>query len=304
MDITSLTISTARAGIQSGQFTGDELTSACLRQIERLNPTINAFITICDDVIASRFMAKQFPAIQETATARNPRLAVTLAGIPLAVKDLYETARVRTTAGTPFFKDYIPEKDAFVVEKLKNAGATILGKTNTHEIALGLTGVNPHFGAVRNPWDTSRITGGSSSGSAAAVAAGMCLAALGTDTGGSIRVPASLCGVVGLKPTYGRVSLRGIFPLSWNLDHSGPLTKTVEDAALLLQVLAGYDELDPACADVPVDDYLSGLGNGVVGWKIALATGAYVADADAEVLGALEQARRRLHPGPLWRLRL
>jgi len=162
-----------------------------------------------------------------------------LAGIPIAVKDLYDTQGIRTTAGTPFFDDHVPTQDAVVVKKMKDAGALILGKTNTHEVALGVTNVNPHYGACRNPWDTARISGGSSGGSAAAVAAGMCLAALGTDTGGSIRIPASLCGVVGLKPTYGRSSLHGVFPLSWNLDHAGPLARSVRDAALLLQVMAG-----------------------------------------------------------------
>ena len=213
-----------------------------------------------------------------------------LSGIPIAVKDLYETAGVRTTAGSLFFKDYVPEQDAVVVSKLKAAGADIIGKTNTHEIALGVTNINPHYGSPRNPWDTSRITGGSSGGSAAAVAAGMCMAALGSDTGGSIRIPASLCGVVGLKPTYGRVSLRGVFPLSWNLDHAGPLTRSVKDAALLLQVMAGYDAEDPASADVPVDDYLQDIEAGVKGWKIALAVGDFVEVSDPEVLAAVREA--------------
>ena len=141
----------------------------------------------------------------------------------------------------------------------------ILGKTNTHEIALGVTGVNPHYGAVKNPWDLPRITGGSSSGSAAAVASGMCLAAIGTDTGGSIRIPAALCGVVGLKPTYGRVSTRGVIPLSWNLDHVGPLTRTVRDAALMLSVMAGFDPHDPRSVNIPVDDYLGHLEAGSQG---------------------------------------
>ncbi len=217
---------------------------------------------------------------------------MTLANIPIAVKDLYETAGIRTTAGSLFFKDYIPEQDAVVVSKLKAAGADIIGKTSTHEIALGVTNINPHYGSPRNPWDTSRITGGSSGGSAAAVAAGMCMAALGSDTGGSIRIPASLCGVVGLKPTYGRVSLRGVFPLSWNLDHAGPLTRSVKDAALLLQVMAGYDAEDPSSADVPVDDYLQDIEAGIKGWKIALAVGDFVEVSEPEVLAAVREAAR------------
>ena len=265
-------ISTALEHLHTGTLTEAELTDACFQAIERLNPEINAFITILR------------PEQSETLSKGK------LSGIPIAIKDLYETAGIRTTCGTTFFKDYIPENDSAVVEKLKAAGAFIAGKTNTHEIALGVTGVNPHFGAVRNPWDLARITGGSSSGSAAAVAAGMCLAAVGTDTGGSLRIPASLCGVVGLKPTYGRVSLRGVFPLSWNLDHAGPLTRTVKDAAIILQVIAGYDELDPGSANIPVDDYLYGIEGGVKGWRIAVLTGDYARDSDPEVSDAVRAA--------------
>jgi len=274
MDIQSLTISTALEQLRSGSLTITELSEACYLAIERLNPGINAFITVLN---------QEHPPISEFTNAA-------LSGIPIAIKDLYQTAGVLTTAGTTFFKDFIPGQDAAVVERLKAAGAVITGKTNTHEIALGVTGVNPHYGAVRNPWDQERISGGSSSGSAAAVAAGMCLAAMGTDTGGSIRIPASLCGVVGLKPTYGRISLRGIFPLSWNLDHAGPITKTVRDAAILLQVLAGYDQLDPASQNVPVDDYLSTLDAGVAGWRIAVLTGDYAWETDPEVLEAVREA--------------
>jgi aspartyl-tRNA(Asn)/glutamyl-tRNA(Gln) amidotransferase subunit A len=153
-----------------------------------------------------------------------------------------------------------------------------------------VTNINPHYGSPRNPWDTARITGGSSGGSAAAVATGMCMAALGTDTGGSIRIPASLCGVVGLKPTYGRVSLRGVFPLSWNLDHAGPLTRSVADAALLLQVMAGYDPDDPSCMDVPVDDYFKNIEAGVKNWKVALAVGEFIEASEPEVLAAVREA--------------
>jgi aspartyl-tRNA(Asn)/glutamyl-tRNA(Gln) amidotransferase subunit A len=165
-----------------------------------------------------------------------------------------------------------------------------MGKTNLHEIALGVTGVNPHYGAVKNPWDASRISGGSSSGSAVAVSMGMCLAAVGTDTGGSIRIPAALCGVVGLKPTYGRVSTGGVIPLSWNLDHVGPLTRTVRDAAWMLTVMAGHDPHDPASIDTPVDDYLAFLENGVKGWRVAIAQGQYIEAVDTEVQMAVNQA--------------
>jgi aspartyl-tRNA(Asn)/glutamyl-tRNA(Gln) amidotransferase subunit A len=279
-------ISTALEQLRAGTLTAAELTGACLQAIERLNPKINAFITVGD---VDQETGKQGNKVVQTHNL-STSVSVSLAGIPIAVKDLYETKGVRTTAGTTFFKDFVPENDSAVVEKLKAAGAFIAGKTNTHEIALGVTGVNPHYGTVRNPWDLARIPGGSSSGSAAAVAAGMCLAAMGTDTGGSIRIPASLCGIVGLKPTYGRVSLRGVFPLSWNLDHAGPLTRTVKDAAIILQVIAGYDALDPASANVPVDDYLSGIEGSVNGWRIAVLTGDYAWSSDPEVSEAVRAA--------------
>jgi len=180
-----------------------------------------------------------------------------------------------------------------VVEKIYQAGAVNLGKLNMHEIALGLTNVNPHYGACRNPWDLDRVPGGSSGGSAAALAAGLCLASLGSDTGGSIRVPSALCGVVGLKPTYGRVSLRGVFPLSWNLDHAGPMARSVRNVAVLLQVIAGYDPADPVSVNAPVDDYQEGLEKGVAGWNIALADDQYVeANTAPEVLEAVRLAAR------------
>jgi aspartyl-tRNA(Asn)/glutamyl-tRNA(Gln) amidotransferase subunit A len=210
----------------------------------------------------------------------------------VAVKDLIETAGVLTTVGSRFFADNVPARDALVMTKLREAGALIVGKTNTHEIALGVTGNNPHYGTARNPWDRSRIPGGSSSGSAIAVATGMALAALGTDTGGSIRVPASLCGVVGLKPTYGRVSTRGVFPLSWNLDHVGPLTSCVKDAALMLQVISGYDPMDPASVRMPAGDYPGSLDGEVKGLRVALCVGEHIETADPEVLNAVKEAAR------------
>lgn len=285
-DLSTLDLSTAIEALRRRDFSSLELTEACLHQIERLNPTINAFIT---PTLELAFQAAlQADALISLQSSNLNDLV--LLGVPVALKDLFETTGVRTTAGSKFYEEYFPGQDAQAVLKLKLAGAVILGKTNTHEIALGVTGVNPHFGAVRNPWDTSRITGGSSSGSAAAVAAGMCLAALGTDTGGSIRIPASLCGVVGLKPTYGRVSTRGVVPLSWNLDHVGPLARTVRDAAMMLQVLAGFDPHDPASTDVPVDDYLVHLEDGIKGWRVALAVGEYIEVSDPQVLAGVYSA--------------
>ena len=285
-DISTLNLFTALGQLRRREFSAVELTETCLRQIERLNPTINAFITLTPEV--ARQGALQADALL-TAQQSDLRQCALL-GMPIALKDLFETAGIRTTAGSKFFADHIPAEDAQAVQKLKLAGGVVLGKTNTHEIALGVTGVNPHYGPVKNPWDLTRVPGGSSSGSAAAVATGMCLAALGTDTGGSIRIPASLCGVVGLKPTYGRVSTRGVVPLSWNLDHVGPLTRTVQDAAMMLAALAGFDPHDPASADIPVEDYLAHLEDGVRGWRIALAAGEYVEASDPQVLAGLTEA--------------
>jgi aspartyl-tRNA(Asn)/glutamyl-tRNA(Gln) amidotransferase subunit A len=277
-----LTITAALERMRRGSLAPDELAQACMRQIERLNPGLNAFITLSDAISIGQ------EGSAPCAEAKSGELP--LGDIPMGIKDLIETGDMLTTAGSPVFADYRPERDARVVEILRNAGALVLGKTNTHEIALGVTNINPHYGDSHNPWDTSCITGGSSGGSAAAVAAGMCLAALGTDTGGSIRIPASLCGVVGLKASFGRVSLRGVLPLSWNLDHVGPLTRSVKDAALLLEVLAGYDPDDPACCDTPVGEYLKGLEGGIKGWKLALAVGEFMQVSQPEVLSAVQAA--------------
>jgi len=276
----SLTLHEAIARIQAGTLSSGEVWKACAAQIEHLNPQLNAFITLMEPTGTGE------PQSEMSGDTAIPRLS----GLPIAVKDLFETAGIRTTAGSLFFKDYVPHENAVVVTKVRAAGGQIIGKTNTHEIALGVTTVNPHFGTCRNPWASDRVSGGSSGGSAVAVATGMALAALGTDTGGSIRIPASLCGVVGLKPTYGRVSLRGVFPLSWNLDHAGPLAHCVQDAALLLQVIAGYDQVDPHSRNVPVDEYGRQLQDGVQGWRIALGSGSYVEDSDPEILEAVRHA--------------
>lgn len=286
IDLASLSLSTALEALHRRDFTALDLTEACLRQIERLNPVINAFITPTPELaVQAAFQADSLLSLQPSNLKD-----LALLGLPLALKDLFETAGIRTTAGSRFFADRMPKEDAEAVLKMKLAGAVILGKTNTHEIALGVTGVNPHYGAVKNPWDLTRIAGGSSSGSAAAVTAGMCLAALGTDTGGSTRIPASLCGVFGFKPTSGRVSTRGVIPLSWSLDHVGMLTHTVRDAGMLLQVLAGFDPHDPASVDVAADNYLSHLEKGVNGSRAALAVGEYIDASDPQVLAAINAA--------------
>jgi aspartyl-tRNA(Asn)/glutamyl-tRNA(Gln) amidotransferase subunit A len=281
-NLSARTISEALELLREQKIFSRDLAEACYRQIELFNPKLNAFITIID---LQEALNAQFPDNSNSSSHA-------LRGIPIAVKDLFDTAGIRTTIGSKFFAEIIPEQDAFVVEKLKQAGTIIVGKTNTHEIALGITGNNPHYGTARNPWDTTRIPGGSSSGSAIAVATGMALGALGTDTGGSIRIPASLCGIVGFKPTFGRVSLRGVFPLSWNLDHVGPLTKCVKDAALMLQVIAVYDPLDPASVKMLTGDYLGHLLDDVKGRKIALGIGEYIDTSDLEILEAIRQATK------------
>lgn len=279
----TLSIAAALDLIRGQKLAPHDLAEACFHQIERLNPTLNAFITVCDSATLN-----PQPSEQTIPFA----LANALRGIPIAVKDLFDTAGLRTTAGSKFFTDNIPDSDAFVIEKLKQAGATLMGKTNTHEIALGVTGNNPHYGTAHNPWNTDLIPGGSSSGSAIAVATGMALGALGTDTGGSIRIPASLCGVVGFKPTYGRVSTRGVFPLSWNLDHVGPLTTCVRDAALLLQVISIYDAVDPGSIKMITGDYLGHLVDDIQGKKVTLGVGEFVESADPEVLNAVRDAAK------------
>ena len=225
-----------------------DLTQACLKRIDRYNPALNAFITVTAEqaITAARVMENE----QRGGKWRGP-----LHGIPIALKDNIDTAGIRTTAASELFKDRVPSTDAEVVTRLKNAGAIIIGKTNLHEFAYGGSSSISYFGAVHNPWALDRVPGGSSGGSAVATAAGLCFGSLGTDTAGSLRIPASYCGIVGLKPTYGRVSNRGVMPLSWNLDHVGPLCLTVEDAAIVLNVIAGYDELDPSTSALPVPDY-------------------------------------------------
>ena len=283
MELTYLTIGEAASLISRGELSPVELAQAHLERIQRLQPRLNSFITITAE--AAMTSAR---LLKDEVLAGKWRGS--LHGIPLALKDLYETAGVRTTHGSTFNASYVPDADAWVVNKLSAAGTVLLGKTNMHEIALGVTNVNPHYGPARNPWDLEHVTGGSSGGSAAALAAGMCMTSLGSDTGGSIRIPASLCGVVGLKPTFGRVSLRGVIPLSWNLDHAGPMARCVRDVAILLDAIAGYDPDDPASADVPTGNYLAQLEGGIRGWRIALASDEFFTRADEQVVEAIQAA--------------
>ena len=274
--------------VREGKISPVELVQAHLDRIAQLDGRINSFITLTAETALQ--CAAEAEAEVRRGQSRQGKPLGALHGVPVALKDLYETKGIRTTAGSKFFMDTIPQADAFAVKKLYAAGAVLLGKLNMHEIALGLTNANPHFGACRNPWGLERVPGGSSGGSAAALAAGFCMGSLGSDTGGSIRVPAGLCGVVGLKPTFGRVSLRGVLPLSWNLDHAGPMARSVYDVALLLNVIAGFDPEDPASADVPVEDYTRHIREGVRGWRICLADDDYFNQAGALIQQAVHQA--------------
>lgn len=287
LDLKRLTIADASGLLRSGALSSRALTERHLERIAALNPQLNAFITLTSD----QALAQAGQADQELSQGcvRGP-----LHGIPLALKDLFETAGILTTGGASFWRENIPEQDAFAVTRLQQSGAVILGKLNMHEIALGVTSANPHYGTCHNPWDLQHSPGGSSGGSAAAVASGLCMGALGTDSGGSIRIPASLCGVVGLKPTYGRVSLRGVIPLSWSSDHAGPLARTVQDAALLYQAIAGYDPYDPASQNIAIDDPLAELDGGIHGWRVALLDDPFLEVADPEVLSAVRTAAFQL----------
>lgn len=263
-----------------------ELTRACLDRIEKLNPTLNAFIT----VTAESALAEARGAENEIARGdwRGP-----LHGIPIALKDLIDTAGARTTAGSALYQKRMPAEDAEVVRRLRRVGAVILGKNNLHEFAYGGSSLVSFFGDVHNPYNPAHIAGGSSGGSAVAVAAGLCYAAIGTDTAGSIREPAALCGCVGLKPTYGRVSARGVIPLSWSLDHVGPLAASVGDAAVVLQAIAGYDSLDTCSVHVPVADYVSAFSSGPEGarsLRIGVPRRHFYDDLDAEVSAAVDRA--------------
>jgi aspartyl-tRNA(Asn)/glutamyl-tRNA(Gln) amidotransferase subunit A len=282
-ELGSLSLLGAAQRVAAGEVSPVELTAACLEQIAKLDPEVNAFITVTADEAM-----REARAI-ELAIARGESRGA-LAGVPVALKDLFDTAGVRTTAGSKLFNGRIPDRDAAVVERLRAAGAIVLGKLNMHEWALGVTNVNPHYGPCHNPHALDRITGGSSGGSAAALAAGMCFGALGSDTGGSIRIPASLCGVVGLKPTYGRVSLGGVVPLSWSLDHAGPMARHVADVTLMLEIIAGHDPADPGSADVPTDDFTAGLDDGVEAWRLGVIGDEWLGDIEPDVRAAVRKA--------------
>lgn len=282
-DVTTLTLKQASEWLRRKDASAVELTEACLARIDRYNKPLNAFITITREQALKE--AREIDAELRRGSRRGP-----LHGIPIALKDNIDTAGVKTTAASGVFKDRVPGDDADVVVRLKKAGAIVLGKLNLHEFALGGTSAITYFGPVHNPWSLDRVSGGSSGGSAAAIAADLCFGTLGTDTGGSIRIPASLCGIVGLKPTFGRVSNRGVVPMAWTLDHVGPMCKTVEDAALMLSVIAGYDRLDPVSVDAPVSDYVRAIGAPTSKLRIGVARKPFFERLNPDVAKAIDAA--------------
>jgi aspartyl-tRNA(Asn)/glutamyl-tRNA(Gln) amidotransferase subunit A len=286
-DLALLPIAGLAEALKTKAVSPVELTRTTLARIGRYNSRLNAYLTLTEE-LALRQAAE---AEREIATGgyRGP-----LHGIPFALKDLFATKGVRTTAASRILANWAPSADATVVARLRQAGAIIIGKTHMHEFAYGVTNESPHYGPARNPWDPGRIPGGSSGGSAAALAAGLCAGTLGTDTGGSIRIPAALCGLVGLKPTYGRVSRHGVIPLCWSLDHVGPLARTAADAAIILQAIAGYDPKDPASAPEAVADFSAALGQGVKGLALGVPREFFFDRLDAEVRAAVEGALKAL----------
>jgi aspartyl-tRNA(Asn)/glutamyl-tRNA(Gln) amidotransferase subunit A len=269
--------------LAAGDISPVEVTEAVLARIAQYDARLNSYITVLAD--SARHAARAAEAAIQAGNYLGP-----LHGIPIAIKDLYATRGVRTTFGSPLFAEWVPDYDAAVVERLKRAGVVIIGKANLHELAFGTTSTNPYYGVARNPWNFACHPGGSSGGSAAAVAAGLAFGATGSDTGASIRQPAACCGIVGLKPTYGRVSKFGALPLSWSMDHAGPMTRTVTDTALMLQALAGYDPRDPGCVSHPVPNYTATLTKGIRGSKIGIARDYFFDDCDLEVVSTVEAA--------------
>ncbi len=282
-ELCTLTLTEAAALVADKSVSPVDLTQACLERIERFNPALNAFITV------ARESALQQAKVAE-GEIHNGRYRGPLHGIPIALKDLIDTAGIRTTAASALFQERVPTEDAAVARHLKLEGAVLLGKTNLHEFAYGGSGVVSYYGAARNPWAREHITGGSSSGSASAVAAGMCFAALGTDTAGSIRLPAACCGIVGLKPTYGLVSARGVLPLSWSYDHVGPMTRSVRDAAVVLRALSGYDAGDNTSREFPECDYEETLEQDTQPLRLGIVRQFFFDDLEPEVMAAINNA--------------
>jgi aspartyl-tRNA(Asn)/glutamyl-tRNA(Gln) amidotransferase subunit A len=281
-NLNKLTISEAHKRLRAKEFSSVELTRACLDRIAAVEPKLHAFITVCE----SEALAQAEAADKRLATADAPPLC----GIPLGIKDIYATRGVRTTCGSKILENFVPPFDATVIERLRAEGAVFVGKTNMDEFAMGSSTENSAFGPTRNPHDLARVAGGSSGGSAAAVAADECLASLGTDTGGSIREPASFCGVIGIKPTYSRVSRYGVVAYASSLDQVGPFAKSVRDAAIMLRSIAGVDPSDSTCSARPVPDYERALGSDVKGIRLGVPKEYFVEGMEPEVEGAVRSA--------------
>jgi aspartyl-tRNA(Asn)/glutamyl-tRNA(Gln) amidotransferase subunit A len=275
-DLCSLSISEASRLIGRKELAPTELLEAHLARIDKTNGKLNAFVTVMREEAVDT--ARLAEAEIQNGNHRGP-----LHGIPIALKDLFNTKGVRTAAGSLVMGDFVPDTDSTVAQRLSEAGAVITGKLQMDEFAMGATSVNPHDGPTRNPWDLERITGGSSGGSATAVAARLCMGAMGSDTGGSIRVPAMFCGIVGLKPTFGLVSRFGVLPVSWSLDTVGPMTRTVQDAALMLNAITGHDPRDLSTSRRPIEDFTATLDNGVKGIRVGVLEEAFSAVIEPEV---------------------
>jgi aspartyl-tRNA(Asn)/glutamyl-tRNA(Gln) amidotransferase subunit A len=287
MNLAALTLHEARDKLRTHEISAQELTQAVFERIADTEESIHCYITLCRDTALAE--AKRADAILKT----DPHLPALL-GIPIAVKDNFLTLGVRTTCASKILHNFIPPYDSTAVKKLRAAGAVITGKTNLDEFAMGSSVENSAFFSTRNPWDTSRVPGGSSGGSAAAVAADQCIAALGTDTGGSIRQPAAFCGIVGLKPTYGRVSRYGIVAFASSMDQVGPMTKDVKDCALMLEATAGYDPADSTSADRPVPPYSTSLSRDIKGLRLGIPKEYFVSGIQPEVEQAVRNAARQL----------
>ena len=286
-ELLDLSLSAVARLIKRREVSPVEVTEATLARIAAVNPKLSAFITVFAE------QALQVARASEMLVMAGYELGP-LHGVPIALKDNVATQGQRTTAGSKILADWLPEHDATVTSRLRRAGAVLIGKLNMHEFAWGGTSDNPHYGAVRNPWNTDRFAAGSSGGSRAAVAARACFGAIGTDTGGSIRLPSAINGIVGLRPTYGRVSNHGIVPLAWSMDTAGPMARTVEDCALMFGTFAGADAADPACASVATHDYLARLNDGVKGLRIGIVPGYFFHHLQPPVHAAVEAALKTL----------
>ena len=282
-ELVFLSIADAAELVAGRQLSPVEIVDAHLRRIDAIDDSLNSFITLLRD--ESRAAALE----AEGAIASGGYIGP-LHGLPIGLKDLYYTKGIRTTMGSKIMGEFVPDTDAAVTERFREAGAIVIGKLQMHEFALGATSENPHYGPAHNPWDTGRMTGGSSGGSGSAVASGQCMGALGSDTGGSVRIPASLCGIVGLKPTFGRVSRYGVYPLSWSFDTVGPMTRTVRDAALVLNAIAGHDSRDLSSSRRPTEDFAERIEDGISGVRIGVPREYFFERTEPQVTGAVREA--------------